>query len=43
MLAALSFKLAAVFKKAEKEAHAEAGPKNVGYDVQISDIAGWEK
>ncbi len=42
-LAKLSFELAATFKKAEKVAQAEAGPKNVGYDVQLGDIDGWKK
>jgi hypothetical protein len=42
-LATLSFELAAAFKKAEKAVQAAAGPKNVGYDVQVGDIAGWKK
>lgn len=42
-LATLSFELAAAFKKAEKVAQAAAGPKNVGYDVQLGDIDGWKK
>ena len=42
-LATLSFELAAAFKKAEQAALAAAGPKNVGYDVQLGDIDGWKK
>ncbi len=42
-IAKLSFELAAVFHKAEKVAQAAAGPKNVGYDVQLSDLTSWEK
>jgi hypothetical protein len=43
VLATLSFELAAEFKKAEQAALAAAGPKNVGYDVQLGDIDGWKK
>ena len=43
VLATLSFELAAAFKKAEKIVQAAAGPKNVGYDVQLGDIDGWKK
>jgi hypothetical protein len=42
-LATLSFELAAAFKKAEKAALATAGPQNVGYDVQLGDMASWKK
>jgi hypothetical protein len=42
-LATLSFELATVFKKAEKAALASAGPQNVGYKVEVGDIAGWKK
>lgn len=42
-LATLSFELAAAFKRVEKEVQAAAGPKNVGYDVQLGDIDGWKK
>jgi len=42
-LATLSFELAATFKKAERVVLAAAGPKNVGYDVQLGDIDGWKK
>ena len=43
VLATLSFELAAAFKKAVKVVQAAAGPKNVGYDVQLGDIDGWKK
>ncbi|HET9708419.1 MAG TPA: hypothetical protein VFP39_08955 [Gemmatimonadales bacterium] len=43
VLATLSFELAAAFKKVEKVAQAAAGPQNVGYKVELTDIAGWEK
>ena len=42
-LAKLSFELAATFKKVETAVLAAAGPKNVGYDVQLGDIDGWKK
>lgn len=42
-LATLSFELAAAFKKVEKMALASAGPQNVGYQVEVGDIAGWKK
>lgn len=42
-LARLSLELAAAFHKAERAAQAAAGPKNVGYDVQLADITKWEK
>ena len=42
-LAQLSFKLAAIFQKVEDDINAEALPKNVGFKVQDSDIAGWMK
>jgi hypothetical protein len=38
-LARLSFKLAGEFLKAEAEIKAEAGPKNVGYDVTQLDLS----
>jgi len=40
-LAQLSFKLAAVFQKVEDDLNADALPKNVGFKLEISDIAGW--
>jgi hypothetical protein len=42
-LAILSFKLAAVFQKVEDELNAEALPKNVGFKLDETDIAGWKK
>ena len=42
-LAQLSFKLAAVFQKVEDDLNADALPKNVGFKLEISDIAGWSK
>ena len=41
VLATLSFELAAAFRKAEKAAG--LGPQNVGYNVQLTDLAGWDK
>ena len=43
VLVKLSFELAAAFKKAEKVLQTAAGPQNVGYDVQLSDLSGWKK
>ena len=42
-LVKLSFELAAAFKKVERAYQAAAGPQNVGYDVQLSDMSGWKK
>jgi len=42
-LAKLSFELAEIFQKEVKEFQAASGPKNVGYDIQMSDMAGWDK
>ena len=42
-LAQLSFKLAAVFQKVEDEINADALPKNVGFKLDVSDIASWSK
>jgi hypothetical protein len=42
-LAKLSFQLAETFRKAEKAANAAAGPQNVGYNVELADMAKWEK
>lgn len=42
-IAKLSLQLAEVFHKAEKEAQAAAGPKNVGYDVKLTDLGSWNK
>ena len=42
-LAALSFELAAEFKKIEKAKQAAAGPQNVGYDVKLMDLGALKK
>ena len=42
-LAQLSFKLAAAFQKTEDDINADALPKNVGFKLEISDLAGWSK
>lgn len=42
-LAKLSFQLAETFRKAEKVANAAAGPQNIGYNVELADMAKWEK
>ena len=42
-LARLSIELAAAFHKADRAERAATGPKNIGYDVQLSDITKWEK
>jgi hypothetical protein len=42
-LAKLSIQLAETFLKAENAARTAAGPKNVGYDVRLTDLAGWDK
>ena len=39
VLAKLSFELAAEFRKLEKAKQTAAGPQNVGYDVQLMDLA----
>ena len=41
-LARLSYELAAAFKSVEKVSQAASGPQNVGYDVQVGDLAGWK-
>ena len=38
VLAALSFELAAAFKKIEMAKAAAAGPQNVGYDLKLMDF-----
>jgi hypothetical protein len=43
VLAKLSFELAAAFQKVEKMVLASLGPQNVGYDVQLTDLSGWDK
>jgi len=42
-LAKLSIQLAETFRKVEKAASAAAGPQNVGYKVDLADIAKWDK
>jgi hypothetical protein len=43
VLAKLSFDLAFAFQDAAKIALAAHGPQNVGYNVDLGDIAGWNK
>ena len=43
VLAQLSFKLAAAFQKVEDDINADALPKNVGFKLENSDIANWNK
>ena len=42
-LAKLSIQLAATYLKVEKIANAAAGPQNVGYDIDLADMAKWDK
>lgn len=42
-LAKLSIQLAEIFRRMEKAANAAAGPQNVGYNVDLADIAKWDK
>jgi hypothetical protein len=42
-LAKLSFELATAFQEGAKLALAAQGPQNVGYKVDMTDIAGWNK
>ena len=42
-LAKLSFQLADAFRKVEKAVNAASLPQNVGYKVDIADMAKWEK
>jgi len=42
VLAKLSYELASVFKAVEKAAQANSGPQNVGYKVEVGDLAGWK-
>jgi hypothetical protein len=42
-LAKLSIQLAEAFRKVESAASAAAGPKNIGYNVDLADMAKWEK
>ena len=42
-LAKLSLHLAEIFRKTEKAAGAAAGAQNVGYNVELADMAKWDK
>jgi phosphotransacetylase len=42
-LAKLSIQLAETFRKVEKAASAAAAPQNVGYKVDLTDMAKWDK
>jgi len=42
-LAKLSIRLAEVFREVEKAANAGAAPQNVGYKVDLTDMAKWDK
>jgi hypothetical protein len=42
-LAKLSIQLAVTFHKVQKIANAAAGPQNVGYNVDLADMAKWDK
>ena len=42
-LAKLSLQLAETFRKAEKAANPAAGPQNIGYKVELADMAKWDK
>ena len=42
-LAKLSLQLAEIFRKTEKAAAAAAGSQNVGYNVELADMAKWDK
>jgi hypothetical protein len=42
-LAKLSIQLADIFHKVEKAANAAATPQNVGYKVDLADMAKWDK
>jgi hypothetical protein len=43
VLAKLAFELATAFQEVAKTSLAAHGPQNVGYDVQLTDLAGWDK
>jgi hypothetical protein len=43
VLAKLSFELAASFHEVAKTSLAALGPQNVGYNVNLGDLAGWDK
>jgi len=42
-LAKLSLQLAEIFRKVEKVFNAAAVPQNVGYNVELADMAKWDK
>jgi hypothetical protein len=42
-LAKLSLQLADTFRKVEKVFNASLGPQNVGYNVELADMAKWDK
>ncbi len=42
-LAKLSLQLAEIFRKVEKVFNAAAGPQNIGYNVELADMAKWDK
>jgi phosphotransacetylase len=42
-LAKLSIQLAETFRKVEKAVSASAAPQNVGYKVDLTDMAKWDK
>jgi len=42
-LAKLSIQLAEIFRKVEKAVNASAAPQNVGYKVDLTDMAKWDK
>ena len=42
-LAKLSIRLAEIFREVEKAATAGAAPQNVGYKVDLTDMAKWDK
>jgi hypothetical protein len=43
VLAKLAFELAGAFQESAKSSLAALGPQNVGYKVDLGDIAGWNK
>lgn len=42
VLARLSYELATAFKAIENAAQAASGPQNVGYKVEVGDLADWK-
>ena len=43
MLAKMSFDLAAAFQECAKVSLRGLGPQNAGYNVQLGDLARWDK